>query len=52
MKTWRQLADHIKDLAAMFHGISAMRCRELAFEFAQRNDIDVPESWIREEKAG
>ena len=47
-----ELADHIKNLVAMFHGLSAMKCRELAFELARRNDIDVPASWIREEKAG
>ena len=47
-----ELADHIKALAAMFQGISAMKCCELAFEYAQRNAIDIPASWIREEKAG
>lgn len=31
----RELADHIKTLAAMFHGICVMKCRELALEFAQ-----------------
>lgn len=47
-----ELAEHIKNLAAMFHGLSAIKCRSLAFELAKRNDIDVPASWIREEKAG
>uniref|UniRef100_A0A3Q3IWA6 HTH psq-type domain-containing protein n=1 Tax=Monopterus albus TaxID=43700 RepID=A0A3Q3IWA6_MONAL len=47
-----ELADHIKAPAPMFHGISAMKCRELAFEYAQRNGIDIPASWIREKKAG
>uniref|UniRef100_A0A8C1TU36 HTH psq-type domain-containing protein n=1 Tax=Cyprinus carpio TaxID=7962 RepID=A0A8C1TU36_CYPCA len=47
-----ELADHIKALAAMFHGISAMKCHELAFEYAQRNGIDIPASWIREKKEG
>ena len=36
----------------MFHDLSAMKCRELAFELTQQNDIDVPASWIREGKAG
>lgn len=36
----------------MFYGISAMKCRELAFEYAQRNGIDIPASWIREKKSG
>ncbi|KAI4818898.1 hypothetical protein KUCAC02_004189 [Chaenocephalus aceratus] len=48
----KELADHIKTLAAMFHGIGLMKCRELAFEFAQRNSIDMPASWTRDEKAG
>uniref|UniRef100_A0A8C2CX87 Transposase n=1 Tax=Cyprinus carpio TaxID=7962 RepID=A0A8C2CX87_CYPCA len=43
---------YIKVLAAMFYGISAMKCRELAFEYAQRNGIDIPASWIREKKSG
>ncbi len=47
-----ELADHIKALAAMFHSISAMKFRELAFEYARRNGIDIPTSWIREKKAG
>jgi len=45
-----ELADHIKALAAMFHGINAMKCCELAFEYAQRNGINIPASWIREKK--
>uniref|UniRef100_A0A6Q2Y6G7 Resolvase HTH domain-containing protein n=1 Tax=Esox lucius TaxID=8010 RepID=A0A6Q2Y6G7_ESOLU len=28
-----ELSDHIKALAAMFHGIRAMKCCELAFEY-------------------
>ena len=35
----KELADHIKTPAAMFHGIGAMKCCELAFEFAQRNNL-------------
>ena len=41
----KELADHIKTLAAM-------KCRELAFEFAQINNIDMPTSWTRDKKAG
>lgn len=48
----KELADHIKTLADTFYGISAMKCRELAFEFAQRNNIVIPASWTRNEKAG
>lgn len=51
-KIEKELADHIKNLAATFHGLSVMKCHELAFELARRNGIDMPASWIREEKAG
>ncbi|XP_049618903.1 LOW QUALITY PROTEIN: uncharacterized protein zgc:113274 [Syngnathus scovelli] len=48
----KELVDHIKTQAAMFHGIDAMKCHELTFEFAQKNHIDMPASWTRDKKAG
>ncbi|XP_058885643.1 uncharacterized protein LOC117972802 [Acipenser ruthenus] len=47
-----ELAGHIKKLLDQFHGLSPLKCRELAFELAKRNDITVPENWCREERAG
>ncbi|XP_037122182.1 LOW QUALITY PROTEIN: uncharacterized protein zgc:113274 [Syngnathus acus] len=48
----KELVDHIKTPAAMFHGIDSMKCHELGFEFAQRNHIDMPASWTRDIKTG
>ena len=41
----KDLADHVKQLADMFHGLSVNRCCSLAYEFAKRNNLDVPLSW-------
>lgn len=46
------LANHFKRLADQFHGLGPMKCRELAFEFAIRNKIPVPENWTRKACAG
>lgn len=46
------LAQHIKDLADQFHGLSVAKCRALAYEFAKQNGIPVPENWEKEQKAG
>lgn len=47
-----ELATHLKDLADQFHGLSPTKCRELAFEYADRNSIPVPASWTDNHKAG
>ena len=47
----KDLADHVKQLADMFHGLSVNRCCSLAYEFAKRNSIDVPISWDRDQVA-
>lgn len=36
----------------MFHSLTDMKWLELVFDLAQWNNIDVPASWIKEEKAG
>ena len=46
-----ELAKHIKNLADQF-GLTTLKCRELAYEFAKQNNIPVPDSWSREERAG
>ena len=46
------LANHIKDLANQFHGLTPDKSRELAFDFAQQNDVVMPPSWTRDRKAG
>ncbi|GFR85802.1 transposase [Elysia marginata] len=48
----KDLADHVKRLSDMFNGLSVNRCRSLAYEFAKRNNLNVPTNWDREKKAG
>jgi hypothetical protein len=46
------LAHHIKLLADMFHGLSLQKCCILAYEFASRNNLQMPTNWIKDGKAG
>ena len=46
------LAGHVKRLANMFHGLSVKKLRELAYLFAKKNDVSVPESWEKNKMAG
>ncbi|CAM1295476.1 Uncharacterised protein r2_g465 [Pycnogonum litorale] len=48
----RDLADHVKALADMFYGLSLEKCRQLAYQFAAKNDIKFPASWAENKKAG
>ena len=48
----KDLAIHIGYLAGMYFGLSLEKCKELAFEYAVKNNVVVPESWIRCKKAG
>lgn len=48
----KDLGNHIKDLADMFFGLSKEKCLELAYEFAKKNDIQVPKSWNDSQMAG
>ncbi|KAA8583626.1 hypothetical protein FQN60_014834 [Etheostoma spectabile] len=41
----KELDDHIKKLAEQFHGLTPKKCCELAFQFAQKNNISVPNNW-------
>ena len=36
----------------MFHGLSVTNWRELAYEFAKRNEISMPSSWMENKKSG
>ena len=46
------LAQHIKMLGDMFHGLSLQKCKELAYEFAIQNNLKVPVSWNEKKRAG
>ena len=41
------LATHIKMLAAQFHGLTRNKCRSLIVDYALRNNITVPKSWVK-----
>ena len=44
---------HIRDLDRRFHGIGPVKVRELAYEFAKRNQISkMPEKWDETQRAG
>ena len=51
-KMEKDLADHIKLLANMFHGLSPVKCRELAYEFAFKNKLKIPDNWLTDKRAG
>uniref|UniRef100_A0A3B5QKH3 Zgc:113274 n=1 Tax=Xiphophorus maculatus TaxID=8083 RepID=A0A3B5QKH3_XIPMA len=46
-----ELAKHLKQLADQFHGLPPVKCRELAFEYAKRNNIPVPANWTEKQCA-
>ena len=47
----RDLASHIRNMADQFHGLELQKCLSLAFEFADQNEITMPESWKNNHKA-
>uniref|UniRef100_A0A4W6CZ35 Uncharacterized protein n=1 Tax=Lates calcarifer TaxID=8187 RepID=A0A4W6CZ35_LATCA len=48
----KELADHIKKLAEQFHGLTQKKCRELASELAERNNIPTPSNWTEKGLVG
>ena len=46
------LATHIIDLSECFHGLTSEKVKELAYEFAMVNKINIPDSWKTNKKAG
>ena len=46
------LAQHIKTLSDMFYGLTIEKCKQVAYEFATRNNLKVPSSWDEKKKAG
>ncbi|XP_026128983.1 uncharacterized protein LOC113109562 isoform X2 [Carassius auratus] len=47
-----ELAEHIRVLSEGVHGLTPKKCREIAFEFAQKNNIPVPNNWGEQRLAG
>ena len=46
------LAEHIKALCNQYDGLSVVKCRCLAYEFATKNNVNMPDNWARDGKAG
>ncbi|CAB1419815.1 unnamed protein product [Pleuronectes platessa] len=46
-----ELAKHLKQLADQFHGLVPVKCRELAFEYAEKINIPVPANWTEKQCA-
>ena len=40
------------NLARVHHGLSSEKKKQLAFEFALRNNLKMPQSWLENRKAG
>ncbi|CAB1428335.1 unnamed protein product [Pleuronectes platessa] len=47
-----ELAKHLKQLADQFHGLAPVKCRELAFEYSEKNNIPVPANWTEKQCEG
>lgn len=49
-----ELAQHLRNLDNRFHGLTPIKCRELAFEYANKNKthLSIPPSWIKNKAAG
>lgn len=47
-----QLAEHIKELSNMFHGLCLKQVMQLAFQLADKNGLDIPNSWTERNQAG
>ena len=48
----KDLAAHIQQLADQYHGLTLAKCKELAYEFAVQNNLDVPNAWKENKTAG
>lgn len=48
----KELADHVCSLANSFYGLSKDKTLELAYEYAVKNEVNIPPSWIQNKRAG
>ena len=39
-------------LAQLYFGLPLEKCKEMTYEFALKNNLAIPESWIKIKKAG
>ncbi|XP_056322899.1 uncharacterized protein zgc:113274 [Danio aesculapii] len=47
-----ELAENIRIMSERVHGLTTKKCREIAFEFAQKYNIPVPNNWGEQRLAG
>ena len=41
-----------RSVVDQYYGLSVVKCRYLAYEFATKNNVNMPDNWAREGKAG
>ncbi len=47
-----ELVEYVQTAAKMYYGLTPDEVKKLAYQYAMANDIQVPESWHKNEKAG
>lgn len=46
------LEEYLLTSQKMFYGLTAKKCRELAYQYAEKNNLDFPQSWKESNQAG
>ena len=51
---WRgaALVKYIITMSKLFHGLTKMQTKQLAYKFAKNKNIKIPQNWICDEAAG
>ena len=44
--------DTLRPLCYQYYGLSVVKCRRLAYEFVTKNNLNMPDNWARDRKAG
>ena len=45
-KMEKDLAGHCVDMVQWYHGLTLDKMKSLAYEFAELNNVDMPQSWV------
>lgn len=46
------LAKYVLKCSQMFYGLTPMKTRQLAYQFAEKNGLKIPDSWKKNQMAG
>ena len=46
------LVKYIITMSKLFHGLTKIQTKQLAYKFAKNKNIKIPQNWIRDEAAG